>query len=73
MKKQFTVVYKKRGRWYVGWVEEIPGANSQARTVKSLKENLKEAIGLVLESNRNVLGQELGGKFVREPLVISHQ
>lgn len=70
MKKRFTVAYKKRGKWYVGWVEEIPGANSQARTLKGLKENLKEAVDLVLESNRNVLEKELGGKFIREPLMM---
>ncbi len=51
MKKEFTLAYKKRGKWYVGWVEEVPGANSQARTLKGLKENLKEAVGLVLESS----------------------
>lgn len=71
MKKEFTVAYKKRGKWYVGWVEEVPGANSQAKTLKGLKENLKEALGLVLESNRNVLEKEFGGKFIREPLMIS--
>jgi predicted RNase H-like HicB family nuclease len=70
MKKEFTAVYKKRGKWYVGWVEEVPGANSQARTLKGLKENLKEAVGLVLESNRDVLEKELGGKFIREPLMM---
>ncbi len=65
------MVYKKRGRWYVGWVEEVPGANSQARTLKGLKENLKEALDLVLESNKSILEQELGGKLIREPLVVS--
>lgn len=65
------MAYKKRGKWYVGWVEEVPGANSQARTLKGLKENLKEAVDLVLESNRDILDRELGGKFIREPLIIS--
>ncbi|MEK7565069.1 MAG: type II toxin-antitoxin system HicB family antitoxin [Patescibacteria group bacterium] len=72
MKKQFTVVYKKRGKWYVGWVEEVPGANSQAKTLKGLKENLNEALSLVLKSNRSILEQELGGKLVRESLVVSY-
>ena len=71
MKKQFTVAYKKRGGWYIGWVEEVPGANSQSRTLKGLKENLKEALGLVLESNRSILERELGGKLIREPLMVS--
>jgi len=48
MARQFTAVYKKLGKLYL-WVEEIPGVNTQGKT---LKENLKEALGLILETNR---------------------
>ena len=48
---QFTAVYKKFGKWYVAWVEEIPGANTQGRTLKEARENLREALELVLETN----------------------
>jgi len=50
-KRQFTAVYKKSGKWYLGWVEEIPGVNSQGKTLKEVKENLKEALLLILEIN----------------------
>jgi predicted RNase H-like HicB family nuclease len=52
MVRQFTAVYKKHGKWYLGWVEEIPGVNTQGRTLKEVKENLKEALLLILETNR---------------------
>ena len=46
---QCTAVYQKQEDWYLGWVEEIPGVNTQGKT---LKENLKEALEMVLEINR---------------------
>ena len=54
MKRDFTAIYKKSGKWIVAWVEEIPGVNTQGRTLKEAKENLKEAITLILESNRKL-------------------
>lgn len=51
---QFTAVYMKRGKWYVAYVEEIPGVNTQGRTLVETKRNLKEALTLVLEADRAV-------------------
>lgn len=72
VKRQFTAVYKKDGKWYLGWIEEIPGVNTQGRTLKELKENLREALILVLETNR-ILGKIEGSdkQTVREPLTVS--
>lgn len=53
MKQQFTAVYKKSGKWYLGWVEELSGVNIQGRTLAEARENLKEALALVLEVNRS--------------------
>ena len=50
MARQFTAIYKKRGKWYLGWVEEIPGVNTQGKTLKETKENLKDALSLILET-----------------------
>lgn len=47
MKQQFTAIYKKQGKWYLGWVEEIPGVNTQGKTIKEAKKNLKEALLLI--------------------------
>ena len=52
MIQQFTAIYQKHGKWYLGWVEEIPGVNTQGKTLKEAKENLKEALDMVLAANR---------------------
>jgi predicted RNase H-like HicB family nuclease len=69
MKRQFTAVYKKSGKWYLGWVEEVPGVNTQGKTLKETKENLKEALLLILESNR-LINKTFKGKTIREPVSI---
>lgn len=63
----FTAVYKKHKNWYLGWVEEIPGVNTQGKTLREAKENLKEALELILETNR-ILSRKLTmpGKVIRE-------
>jgi len=71
MKRQFTAVYKKQGKWHLGWIEEIPGVNTQGKTLKETKENLKEALSLVLETNRS-LNKTSGGRVVREPITLSN-
>lgn len=72
MARQFTAIYKKSGRWYLGWVEEIPGVNTQGKTLKETKENLKEALLLILETNRFLNKKEISkGKVIREPLSVS--
>lgn len=70
--KQFTACYKKSGKWYLGWIEEIPGVNTQGKTLKEAKENLKEALLLILETNRFLNKREVSnGKVIREPLSVS--
>ena len=72
MARQFTAVYKKSGKWYLGWIEEIPGVNTQGKTLKEAKENLREALLLILETNRILNKKEFSkGKVIREPLSIS--
>ena len=51
---RFTAVYERRGRWYVAYVEELPGVNTQGRTLREARANLKEAIKLVIEANREL-------------------
>jgi predicted RNase H-like HicB family nuclease len=53
MEPQFTAVFEKRGRWYTAWVEEIPGVNTQGRTLKEARENLEEALELILEATNS--------------------
>ena len=46
-----TTVFMKVPEGYIGFVEELPGANTQGDTLEEARENLKEAIALVLEAN----------------------
>ncbi len=67
----FTAVIQKRGRWYVAYVEEIPGVNTQGRTLAEARRNLKEALRLVLRTNRDLAAQQLRGQPVlREPVAV---
>ena len=52
MTREFTAVIEKKVRWYVAWVEEIPGVNTQGKTLAEARRNLKEALLLILEANR---------------------
>lgn len=52
MTNSFTALYKKSGNWYAAWIEEISGVNTQGRTLKEARDNLKEALSLVIEANR---------------------
>ena len=68
---QFTAVYMKRGKWYVGYVEEIPGVNTQGKTLAETKRNLKEALELVLEANRAIAHRAHGKHAIEEPISIA--
>ena len=48
----YTAVVQQDGEWWIGWVEEIPGVNSQGRTRDELLENLRDALNEALEMNR---------------------
>jgi predicted RNase H-like HicB family nuclease len=69
---QLTKVFKKVSEGYIGFVEELPGANTQADTLDEARVNLEEAIELVLEANR-FLSEELlqDQDVIREPIFLS--
>lgn len=52
MKASYTAVIQRDGKWWIGWVEEIPGVNSQGHTRDELLENLRSALQEALEMNR---------------------
>jgi len=69
MQLQFTAVFEKVPEGYIGFVEELPGANTQGETLEEARANLGEAVRLVLEANRTLAEESIGGKTViREPL-----
>jgi predicted RNase H-like HicB family nuclease len=72
MNLTLTAVFQKVSEGYIGFVEELPGTNTQGVTLEEARTNLIEAILLVLEANR-ALAEEamLGQDVIREPLVIT--
>ena len=52
MDARYTAVIQQDGEWWIGWVEEIPGVNSQGATRQELMENLRSALEEALEMNR---------------------
>jgi predicted RNase H-like HicB family nuclease len=70
MNQTFTAVIKKNEKWWIGWVEEIPGVNSQGRTRQELIENLKSALREALEFNRNEARSAAVGEFEEESILV---
>lgn len=52
MKTSYTAIIQRDGEWWIGWIEEIPGVNSQERTRDELLDSLRSALGEALEMNR---------------------
>jgi predicted RNase H-like HicB family nuclease len=48
----YTAIIQQHGEWWIGWVEEVPGVNSQGQTREELLENLRDALQEALEMNR---------------------
>jgi len=64
-----TAVYMKVPEGYVAFIEELPGANTQGATLEEARENLREAVELVIETNRALAQEDLHGReVIREPL-----
>jgi predicted RNase H-like HicB family nuclease len=59
MRHTFTAVFEKKEKWYIGYVEELPGANTQGATLEETRENLREAVELILISNRELTEKEI--------------
>lgn len=69
---KLTAVFEKVPEGYIGMVEELPGANTQGKTLEETRANLEEAIALVLEANRVLSESSLAGRDVtREELTFA--
>ena len=63
MQNEFTAVVQRDGRWWIGWIEEIPGVNSQGESREELMENLQSALREMLDSNRAEARKAAGDDF----------
>lgn len=73
MERTFTAVFQPADEGgYIAWVEELPGANTQGETLDEARENLKEAIALILEVNRERALEQVDETIaIREEIVVS--
>jgi predicted RNase H-like HicB family nuclease len=68
MVAKLTAVFQAVPEGYIAFVEELPGANTQGATLEEARENLHEAVELVLEANREMAEERLKGQnVIREP------
>jgi predicted RNase H-like HicB family nuclease len=63
MEAKYTAVVQQHGDWWIGWVEEVPGVNSQGATREDLLENLRDALDEALEMNRAEARAAATGEF----------
>jgi predicted RNase H-like HicB family nuclease len=69
---KLTAVYEQVPGGYIGYVQELPGANTQGVTLEETRTNLSEAVRMVLQANRELAEQELKGRNVtREPFELT--
>ena len=69
MREKLTAVFRKSKYGYIGYMEELPGVNTQGKTLEETKKNLIEAIQLVLEANRQMAEEEqTDGEVIKEEL-----
>jgi predicted RNase H-like HicB family nuclease len=64
MKLKLTKVFQQVPEGFIGFVEELPGANTQANTLEEARANLEEAMVLVLEANRSLAEERIKGQDV---------
>ncbi len=69
---ELTAIFLKVPEGYVGSVEELPGANTQGATLGEARDNLREAIRLILEANRTLAKDSTRGReIIREPIKVA--
>jgi len=61
---KLTAIYMKVPEGYIAFIEELPGANTQGATMEEARENLREAVELVLEANRAMVVESMEGTAV---------
>lgn len=66
----YTAVIQKTARWWIGWIEEIPGVNSQGETREELVANLRSALSEALEMNRQEARASVEGEYIEEQIAV---
>ena len=70
MHNEFTAIIERDGEWYVAYCPEIPGANGQGRTKEEARQNLTDAIALILEDRREDALRGVPADAIRETVTL---
>ncbi len=70
MRNEFTAIIEKDGDWYIASCPEVPGANGQGRTKDECRQNLAEAIALILEDRREDGLRGIPDEAIKETIVL---
>jgi predicted RNase H-like HicB family nuclease len=70
--ESFTAVFTQDGEWVIGWVEEMPGAVAQEKTLDEARKSLQLALRDVVDANRELAREAgQGHDLIREPITLS--
>ena len=67
---QFTAVIRRDGKWWIGWVEEVPGVNCQEPTRQALLDSLRVTLREAIDMNRDDARQAAGKDFEEESIAV---
>ncbi|MBF0466602.1 MAG: type II toxin-antitoxin system HicB family antitoxin [Nitrospirae bacterium] len=71
MRNEFSAIIEKDGKWYIGYCPEVPGANGQGKTIEQCKQNLADAISLILQDRREDALRGIPGDALYEVITVS--
>ncbi len=70
MHNEFTAIIEQDGKWFIAYCPEIPGANGQGNSVQECRENLAEAIALILADRREDALRGVPASALKEMVVV---
>ena len=68
MERTFEATIEKRGKCYIGWVDAVPGAFSQGKTIREVEGNLKEAVQLILGSQEDLKAEGVADRTLKRKI-----
>ena len=69
-KRRFKAHFLQKEKWWIAWADEVPGALTQGRTLDEARENLRDAIRVMLEPVAEESMPERSGRLVEELIVL---
>ncbi len=69
-RNEFTAVIKQDNAWWIGWIEVVPGVNSQGETREELLENLRSVLEEAIDMNREDAIAAADGGYSEESIAL---